>query len=99
MDFVCTCALTTVFLSCKEYSILENRPMQCTNTIHKHFSAAKPQVIDIIATASFNRIHKDLISSIFKSMHLVYQKLNETSFLDFPMQVDMFEVEQCVYSH
>jgi hypothetical protein len=44
-------------------------------------------VIDIIATASFNRIHKDLISSIFfKSMHLVYQKLNETlSFLELAM--------------
>jgi hypothetical protein len=92
MDFVCTCGFTVAFLSCKEYSILENRPMQGTNTTQKHFSTAKPRVIDITETASFNRIHKDLISSIFcKSVHLVYQKLKETmSFLDFPVQVDKF---------
>jgi hypothetical protein len=83
MDFVYTYAFTVIFLSCKEYSIVENRPVQCTNTTHKHFSTAKPQVIDITETASLNRIQKDLISSIFyKSVHLVYQKLNETkSFL------------------
>jgi len=66
--------------------------MPCTNTTQKHFLTNKPRVIDITETASFNRIHKDLISGIFcKSVHLVYQKLNETmSFLDFPMQVDEF---------
>ena len=66
--------------------------MQCTNTTHKHFLTAKPRVIDVTETASFNRIHKDLISSIFcRSVHWVYQKLNETmSFLDFPMQVGQF---------
>jgi len=67
-----------------------------TNAMHQRYpqtlSTAKPWVIDITEIASFNRICKDLISSIFyKSVHLVYQKLNETmSFLDFPVQVDQY---------
>ena len=65
------------------YSMFHLKPALLHGEIEKGFLITRAQNV---------LIHKGLISNVFcNSVHLVYQKLNETkSFLDFAVQVGRF---------